>query len=244
MWCEDEAGPYQAIPQPGESWQPLGRPARRPHEYLRAGTAKLLTLFRPATGEARGLPVERSTNAVLHPWLEQELAAILQSLPPVSAGTEPRPGCSWADWDWRFETTVGAAERPPLRLLLILDNLQGDHTPAFVEWCVDQGIMPLYTPIAGSWLNLAEPLQRIVARRALAGQQPESTAQIRDWLAAQVRGWNANPTPFVWGGKRAARRQRAYERRHPLGGAAGYTRRPIPRRSWLKRSHNIDKLAK
>jgi transposase len=24
LWCQDEAGPYQAIPQPGASWQPMG----------------------------------------------------------------------------------------------------------------------------------------------------------------------------------------------------------------------------
>src|SRR5713101_142289 len=53
VWCEDEAGPYQAVPQPGRSWQPQGEPARQPHEYIRGGTAKLLTLFRPATGEVR-----------------------------------------------------------------------------------------------------------------------------------------------------------------------------------------------
>ena len=27
LWCQDEAGPYQAIPQPGASWQPEGKPA-------------------------------------------------------------------------------------------------------------------------------------------------------------------------------------------------------------------------
>src|SRR5262249_17618936 len=48
LWCQDEAGPYQAIPQPGQSWQPEGQPCRQPHEYIRGGTAKLLTLFRPA----------------------------------------------------------------------------------------------------------------------------------------------------------------------------------------------------
>jgi hypothetical protein len=32
VWCEDEAGPYQAIPQPGTSWQPAGQPVRYPHE--------------------------------------------------------------------------------------------------------------------------------------------------------------------------------------------------------------------
>jgi hypothetical protein len=50
------------------------------------------------------------------------------------------------------------------------------------------------------------------------------------WLREQVAGWNADPTPFEWGGKRAARRQRARERRHALGGSGGYTRRPLPRR--------------
>ena len=121
VWCEDEAGPYQAIPQPGESWQPEGHPARQPHEYIRGGTAKLFTLFRPATGEVRGLPVERSTNAILHPWLEQELAAILQTTPVTVADSEARPGCGWADWDWHLESEPVAAERTPLRLLLILD---------------------------------------------------------------------------------------------------------------------------
>lgn len=51
-----------------------------------------------------------------------------------------------------------------------------------------------------------------------------------DWLAAQVRGWNADPAPFVWGGTRAARRQRARARHHALAGAAGYPHRPIARR--------------
>jgi hypothetical protein len=32
---------------------PVGYPAHYPHEDVRGGTAKLLTLFRPATGEVR-----------------------------------------------------------------------------------------------------------------------------------------------------------------------------------------------
>jgi hypothetical protein len=39
VWGMDEAGPYQAIPQPGAHWQPVGRPARYPHEHVRHGTA-------------------------------------------------------------------------------------------------------------------------------------------------------------------------------------------------------------
>ena len=83
LWCEDEGGPYQSIPQPGSSWQLEGQPARRPHEYLRGEVAKLLTLFRPATGEVRAEAVEHSTNAVLHPWLKRELEAILKQCPPA-----------------------------------------------------------------------------------------------------------------------------------------------------------------
>ena len=50
---EDEAGPFQSIPQPGSSWQPQEQAARQPHEYIRGGTAKLLTLFHPASGQVR-----------------------------------------------------------------------------------------------------------------------------------------------------------------------------------------------
>src|SRR5437870_6757058 len=81
LWCQDEAGPYQAIPQPGAGWRPMACPTRLPHEYLRGGTAKLLTLFRPATGEVRAKGVANAPNAVLHPWLRGELAHILAALP-------------------------------------------------------------------------------------------------------------------------------------------------------------------
>src|SRR5438309_1060609 len=113
--------------------------------------------------------------------------------------------------------------------LLIWDNLKGHTSWPLVRWCLERGILPLWTPIAGSWLNLAESLQRIVVRRALGGQHAEHTTQLMVWLAEAVVGWNADPTPFGWGGKRAERRRRARERRHRLGGSGGYTRRAIRR---------------
>src|SRR3954468_9364814 len=51
VWCEDEAGPFQAVPHSGVSWHPRGQPATQPHEYIRGGTTKILTLFHPATGQ-------------------------------------------------------------------------------------------------------------------------------------------------------------------------------------------------
>ncbi len=229
LWCEDEAGPYQAIPQPGTSWQPVGCPAHRPHEYVRDGTAKLLTLFRPATGEVRAQPVARTPNTVLHPWVEQEVTALLADLPPVPDPTAP--GHRATAWWWgEADPPSWLADLPPVRLLLIWDNLAGHRTQTLVDWLVARGVWPLPTPLGGSWLNLAESIQRILVRRALDGQHPTTSREIMTWLTEQVAGWNADPTPFAWGGKRAARRQRARERRHALGGSGGYTRRPLPRR--------------
>lgn len=91
LLCQDEAGPYQAIPQPGASWQPETKTARQPHEYLRGGTAKLLTLFRPTTGALRAKAVTSGTNAVLHPWLIAELEQVLAGLPVVETVEAERP---------------------------------------------------------------------------------------------------------------------------------------------------------
>lgn len=67
LWCEDEAGPFQTVLDAAPSWHREGRPQRQDHEYLRNGTAKVLTLFHPSNGQVRVQGVEHSTNAVLHP---------------------------------------------------------------------------------------------------------------------------------------------------------------------------------
>ena len=220
---EDEAGPYQAIPQPGASWQAEGHPVLQPHEYERGGTAKLLTLFHPATGLLRAKGVFSVTNAVLHPWLKGELSAVLadiekahprEELPPEAE----RPLC--AQW----ETWLGHPPRgkplPPLRIVLVLDNLAGHLSYDLVQWFFEHGVMPLYTPIGGSWLNMAESVQRIIVPRALAGHHPKNAQEVIDWLEQTVVGWNKQPTPFVWNGKRRRRRERAHLRRLGGSGAA------------------------
>jgi hypothetical protein len=228
--CQDEAGPYQAFPQPGASWQRVGAPATQPHEHIRGGTVKLLTLFRPATGHVWAKPVEHTPNVVLHPWLQEELTTILDGLPAPEPSDAEATHAAWTLWQAGLsEPFTLPADLPPLRALLVWDNLAGHKTPELVCWLCTHGVMPLYTPLGGSWLNLAESIQRIVVRRALAGHHPESTRALSRWLTATVRGWNAAPTPFEWGGKRAARRDRARARRHALGGSGGFTRRPICR---------------
>ncbi|HEX2184836.1 MAG TPA: hypothetical protein VHN78_04970, partial [Chloroflexota bacterium] len=167
----------------------------------------------PATGEVRAKGVTSVPNVVLHPWLQAELTVILATLPPLPDGERPALA-QWATW-------LGHPPReplPPLRLILIWDNLAGHTSWAMVRWLLAHGVMPLYTPLSGSWLNMAEAVQRIIVGRALAGAHPRSQAELIQWLEETVAGWNAAPTPFVWDGKRRERRVRARQRR--LGGAA------------------------
>ena len=219
VWCQDEAGPFTTSPIPGAQWSPLGRPACQPHEYLRQGTAKLLTLFHPASGEVRVKGVRSVTNAVLHAWLKTELLAILATLPePEDATPSAERHPQWERWQHGLARKPSLfAEVPPLRMILVWDNLVGHHTPELMCWLFAHGIMPVFTPIGGSWLNMAESIQRILKRRALDGQYPQSPEEIIRWWEETACGWNAHPTPFQWGGKRHERRQRAKQRR--LGGS-------------------------
>jgi hypothetical protein len=116
-------------------------------------------------------------------------------------------------------------------MLLIWDNLAGHYTPELIRWLYQRGIQRQYPPLSGSWLNMAESVQRIIKHRALDGQHPEAPEEIITWLEATIRGWNVAPTPFVWGGKRATRRARSRGRRHAAGGSGACTRHRIHRKT-------------
>jgi hypothetical protein len=138
VWCADQAGPFQTVPHPGPSWEPACAPACQPHEYLRNGTAKALTLFHAADGQVRIEGVTSCPNAVLHPWLCRELSAVLSGLPEAPAVSPEADAAARAAWErWQDGLTIKAKllfELPPLRLLLVLDNLAGHKTAAFVCW--------------------------------------------------------------------------------------------------------------
>ena len=192
---------------PGQSWHRSGSGKCQKHEYVRNGTAKLLTLFCPSSGEVRAKGVTGCPNTVLHPWLRSELREVLAGLSPAPATLlEPEVNRQqWANWQEGLQVRITLpAELPPLRMLLVLDNLSGHKTPSFVLWLFANGIMPLYTPLSGSWLNMCESVQRIIKRRALECQHPQTTDEIIGLLEATVIGWNQDPTAFEWGGKRAA----------------------------------------
>src|SRR4051812_31950607 len=81
----------------------------------------------------------------------------------------------------------------------------------------------IYTPVGGSWLNMAESIERVLKRRALDGQHPHSPAEIGSWFEQTARAWNEQPTPFVWNGKRRQRRRSCSVLTHRLGGSGACT---------------------
>ena len=220
------------MPHPGHGWWPEGQPATQPHEYIRGGTCKILTLFHPATGRVRVRSTVRCTNPILHGWLREELTAIMAA-PSASINTidEETTCAAWRAWQ------AGLTERftlpeplPPLRMLLVWDNLAGHKSADMVIWLCEHGIMPLYTPLGGSWLNMAEFIQRILKRRALDGHHPGTSAEIGAWFEQTAHPWNRKPTPFVWNGKRRRRRRKRNGDQHAVGGSAAYTRQPLTKR--------------
>jgi DDE superfamily endonuclease len=220
------------MPYAGYHWQPKQQPVCQPHEYIRNGTAKLLTLFHPATGQVRVKAVTNSTNATLHDWLKPQLTTILADC-PLNIPAPAEMAANRLDWEhWRDGLTVKATlptVLPRLRRLLVMDNLVGHKNPDWLGWCFAMGILPIYTPLSGSWLNMAESIQRLLKRRALDGTYPTSVPAIIDQFEAVTRHWNAHPTPFIWAGKRKARRQQSHFNAHPLGGSATITRRAVSR---------------
>jgi hypothetical protein len=175
VWTQDEAGPFQTVPMSGRSWHRSGSGQCQEHEYVRNGTAKLLTLFCPSSGEVRAKGVTNCPNTVLHPWLISELRELLQGLSPAAVLAPEVNRQQWTSWQEGLQVPITLpAELPPLRMLLVLDNLTGHKTPAFVLWLFANGIMPLYTPLSGSWLNMCESVQRIIKRRALECGPPSA----------------------------------------------------------------------
>jgi len=193
----------------------------------------MLTLFCAASGALRVKGVTSVPNAVLHPWLKMQLSEILAQLPPPLPLNMAENLALWEKWqaDLTRVPSLGTGEDlPQLRMLLVLDNLSGHHTPSFIVWLCEQGIMPLFTPLGGSWLNMAESIQHIIISRALAGTHPTSAEEIITWLEETTEGWNQAPTIFEWDGKRKARRDRARQRcrLHQLAKSGACTEELVP----------------
>ena len=96
---------------------------------------------------------------------------ILKTLPEKPILDEETNRQAWKTWQHGLSMRITLPEKlPPLRMLFIWDNLQGHHTPELVLWLFAHGVMPLYTPLGGSWLNMAESIQRILVAEPYQGK--------------------------------------------------------------------------
>ena len=116
------------------------------------------------------------------------MTQVLATLPDASVLSQDQNRAHWERWREGLQIKFTLlSDLPPLRMLLIWDNLVGHWNAELLVWLMHQGVMVLFTPIAGSWLNLAESVQRILVRRAVSGQSFESPEAVMASLLVRGR---------------------------------------------------------
>ena len=169
--CFDEAG--KELTSHARPPRPLtaGRPAREDTEYARHGSANLFLLCAPHLGWRHITVTDQRTAA--------DFAQMMRALVDVH---------------------FPAAER----ITLVLDNLNTHRPSALYQvfppaeaWRILQKLEWHFTPIHGSWLNIAELEWAVLQRQCLARRIPD-----RQTLEAEVAAWvaahNQARTPVDW----------------------------------------------
>jgi transposase len=88
---------------------------------------------------------------------------------------------------------------PEQELHVILDNSSSHRTPAVRDWLTEHSLVHFhYTPTSASWLNQVEGFFGILGKQSLSQTDFPSKKALRAHLAAYMRAWKKNPTPFVW----------------------------------------------
>jgi hypothetical protein len=170
--CFDER-PCQLL---GEVREPLphaaGRPERRDHEYQRRGMAHLFVAFEPLTGR-RSVQVR-----------------------------ERRRGREFAEFVGQLaEEIYPKAEK----IRLVVDNLN-IHTPASFYEVFDserarrfsRRIEFCYTPVHGSWLNMAEIEISVLVRQCLGGRRIPEAEILREEARARCEERNRLGASVDW----------------------------------------------
>ena len=87
---------------------------------------------------------------------------------------------------------------PDQELHVILDNSSTHGTPAVRDWLTAHPRVHFhYTPTSASWLNQVEGFFGIFGKQSLSVTDfPRSRPCAT--IAAYMRAWRKNPTPFAW----------------------------------------------
>jgi hypothetical protein len=159
----------------GETRTPLparpGRPARIDYEYVRHGVRNLVLWVEPLAGRRHVQVTERRTRQ---------------------------------DWARFIRELVDVHYPDAERVVLVLDNLNTHVARALYETFPPADARRVldrlelhYTPVHGSWLNMAEIELSVLARQCLDRRIPDA-----DTLAREVAAWearrNARQAPIAW----------------------------------------------
>ena len=88
---------------------------------------------------------------------------------------------------------------PEQELHVILDNSSSHSTPEVMAWLLGHPLVYFhYTPTSASWLNQVEGFFGILTKQSLSETDFPSKKALCEHLAAYMRSWNKNPTPFAW----------------------------------------------
>lgn len=91
------------------------------------------------------------------------------------------------------------SQYPDRELHVILDNSSTHSTPDVQTWlAANPKVRFHYTPTSASWLNQVEGFFGILGKQSLSATNFPSKRALRDHIAAFMRAWNRNPTPFEW----------------------------------------------
>jgi hypothetical protein len=169
--CMDEL-PVQLV---AESRQPRparpGRKARYDYEYVRHGVANVFITCEPLRGQRQVRVTDRRTRR---------------------------------DWAYLIKQLVDQDYPEAERIVVVLDNLN-THTPgslyatfppAEAKRLTDK-LEFHYTPVHGSWLNIAELELSILTRQCLSRRIPDQATLEREVAAWQAER-NARPAPVDW----------------------------------------------
>lgn len=92
-----------------------------------------------------------------------------------------------------------ARRYPDRELHVILDNSSTHRTPEIRAWLAAHPRIHFhYTPTSASWLNQVEGFFGSLTKQSLSVTEFPSKKALRDHLAAYMRAWKKNPTPFAW----------------------------------------------
>lgn len=88
---------------------------------------------------------------------------------------------------------------PRKELHVVLDNSSAHSTPAIKGWLAKHPRIHFhYTPTSASWLNQVEGFFGILAKQSLRTSDFPNKKALRAHIAAYIKHWNQDPTPFIW----------------------------------------------